>query len=97
MKGAVIISLDDLYEETAKLSDLPRYLEQVRDMAGEGREIVLTGRAPVWLYLKVAHALHGKAKRLVYRSPITGDVMIFDHDPFQPVKEPKTKDAEDFI
>jgi hypothetical protein len=82
MSEAIIISLDALYEDTAKLSDLPRYLEQVQDMAGEGREVVLTGRAPVWLYLKVAHVLHGKTKRLVYRSPVTGDVMIFDHDPF---------------
>ena len=30
---------------------------------------------------KVAHALHGKAKKPVYRSPVTGDVVIFDHDP----------------
>jgi hypothetical protein len=37
---------------------------------------------PFSLYLKIAHALHGKAKRLIYRSPVTGDVVIFDHDPF---------------
>lgn len=42
----------------------------------------LLSSAPVWLYLKIAHALHGKAKKLVYRSPVTGDVVIFDHDPF---------------
>jgi CRISPR-associated protein (Cas_csx3) len=47
-----------------------------------GNEVVLTGAAPVWLYLKIAHALHGKATRLLYRSPVTGDVVIFDHDPF---------------
>jgi len=23
-----------------------------------------------------------KAKRLIYRSPVTGNVVIFDHDPF---------------
>jgi hypothetical protein len=44
--------------------------------------VVLTGAGPVWLYLKIAHVLHGKAKRLIYRSPVTGDVIIFDHDPF---------------
>jgi hypothetical protein len=31
---------------------------------------------------KVAHALHGKAKQLIYRSPVIGDVVIFAHDPF---------------
>jgi hypothetical protein len=43
---------------------------------------VLTGQAPVWLYLTVAHALHGKARKLVYPSPVTGEVVMFDHDPF---------------
>jgi len=46
-----------------------------------GNEIVLTGRAPVWLYLKFVHALHGKARKLVYNSPVTGDIVIFDHSP----------------
>jgi len=36
----------------------------------------------VWLFMAVPHALHGKARKLVYRSPVTGDVVIFDHDPF---------------
>jgi hypothetical protein len=31
-------------------------------------------------FLKIAHALHGKAKKLVYRSPVTGDVVILDHE-----------------
>lgn len=42
----------------------------------------LTGPGPVWLYLRLAHILHGRARRLVYSSPVTGDVVIFDHDPF---------------
>lgn len=76
------IHLDQLYGDTAKLSDLPAYLDKALALAGEGNEVLLTGAAPVWLYLKIAHALHGKVKRLVYRSPVTGDVVIFDHDPF---------------
>jgi hypothetical protein len=28
------------------------------------------GRAPVWLYLRIAHVLHGKVKTLLYDSPI---------------------------
>lgn len=76
------INLKSLYGETAKLSSLPEYTEQAVNMAGEGNEVVLTGAGPVWLYIKIAHALHGKAKKLIYRSPVTGDVVIFDHDPY---------------
>ena len=78
----VCLDLSTLYEDTAKLSELDEYVRRVLEVAGEGKEVVLTGQAPVWLYLKVAHALHGKAKKLVYRSPVTGDVVIFDHNPF---------------
>lgn len=77
----VCIDLKELYGETAKLDLLPEYLEKILALAGEGQDVVLTGAAPVWLYLKAAHALHGKARKLVYRSPVTGDVAIFDHDP----------------
>lgn len=78
----MIINLEDFYSDTAKLSDLDEYVQKAKELAGEGNEVVLTGAAPVWLYLKIAHALHGKARRLVYNSPVTGDVVIFDHSPF---------------
>ena len=78
----IVIDLGALFDETAKVSQLGDYLKSVLEAAGEGREVVLTGRAPVWLYLKAAHALHGKARKLLYRSPVTGDVEIFDHNPF---------------
>ena len=77
-----VIDLKALYAEQAKLADLPAYIEKARTLAGEGNEIVLTGQAPVWLYLKIAHALHGRTKKLIYDSPVTGEVIIFDHDPF---------------
>lgn len=77
-----VVDLHTLYEDAAKLSSSPAYLSKALELVGEGNEVVLTGKAPVWLYLAVAHALHGKAKKLVYRSPVTGDVVIFDHDPF---------------
>lgn len=76
------IDLSQLYTETAKLSELEDYERAALELAGEGNEVVLTGAAPVWLYLRIAHALHGKVKRLSYRSPVTGDLLIFDHDPF---------------
>ena len=81
-RSQVLIEVKALYGDTAKLSDLPGYIDKALALAGEGSEVVLTGAGPVWLYLTIAHALHGKAKRLVYRSPVTGDVVIFDHDPF---------------
>ena len=75
------IDLSTLYSDTAKLRDLTTYESKVLAIAGEGHDIVLTGPAPVWLYLRIAHVLHGKAKTLVYRSPVTGDVEVFNHDP----------------
>jgi len=61
---------------------LDSYIKEALEIAREGNEIVLTGKAPVWMYLKIAHALHGKAVKLTYSSPVTGDVVIFDHNPF---------------
>jgi hypothetical protein len=81
MLNKIEINLASLYDETAKLASLTDYEQQAKALAGEGQEVVLTGAAPVWLYLRIAHALHGKAKSLVYRSPVTGDVVIFDHNP----------------
>jgi hypothetical protein len=78
----VVIDLKSIYGETAKLDLLGEYVGRTLELAGDGNEVVLTGQAPVWLYLKMAHALHGKARRLVYSSPVTGDIVIFDHDPF---------------
>lgn len=78
----ILIDLETFYAESAKLSALPTYIEKALKQADEGNEIILTGKAPVWLYLSVAHALHGKAKKLTYRSPVTGDVVIFDHNPY---------------
>lgn len=77
----IIIDLSTIYTSNAKLSDLDSYIQKAKDLAGEGNEVILTGAGPVWLYLKIAHALHGKAKKLIYRSPVTGDVVIFDHSP----------------
>ena len=67
-------------EERARLELLPEYVKTALEKAGEGdHTVVLTGAAPVWLYLAIAHALHGKVGRLIYNSPTTGDVVIFDH------------------
>ena len=77
----IIIDVGTLYSDTARLIELDSYLRKAKTLAGEGNDVVLTGAGPVWLYLKIAHALHGKARKLIYRSPVTGDVIIFDHSP----------------
>ncbi len=83
MAEQIVIDISSLYTSTgaAKISDLERYINEARAIAGEGNEIILTGPGPVWLYLKIAHALHGRARKLIYRSPVTGDITIFDHSP----------------
>jgi len=83
MKSEVLIDIGCLFNttDTAKLSALDTYVSRVLELAGEGNNVILTGAGPIWLYLKVAHALHGKARKLTYRSPVAGDVLIFDHSP----------------
>jgi hypothetical protein len=77
----ISIDLLSLYSSAARLADLDSYIQKAKELAGESNDVVLTGAAPVWLYLKIAHALHGKARKLIYRSPVTGDVVIFNHNP----------------
>jgi len=77
----ITINISEFYDETAKLSQLPDYVAKAKNLAGEGNVVTLTGAGPVWLYLKIAHALHGKAVTLYYDSPASGEVLIFNHDP----------------
>lgn len=78
------IDMATLYAETgnAKLADLPRYAEIAQHLAGNGNIVTLTGQGPIWLYLHISHALHGKVTTLKYTSPVTGDVVIYDHSPY---------------
>lgn len=77
------LDLSTLYAatSTAKLADLPAYEARARELVSPGAEVTLTGNAPVWLYLRLAHALHGRVSKLTYHSPVTGPVEIFNHDP----------------
>lgn len=77
----VVIDLSNFFTDNAKLSELDNYIKKAKSLAGDGNEVVLTGAAPVWLYLKIAHALHGKARKLIYDSPVTENVIIFNHSP----------------
>ncbi|MCC5844861.1 MAG: hypothetical protein JJU05_11470 [Verrucomicrobia bacterium] len=79
----MIIDLSKLYAstKTAKLVNLPDYESAVLKQVPPGSRVTLTGPAPVWLYLRLAHTLHGIARTLHYESPVTGSVLIFDHSP----------------
>ena len=77
-----IIDLATFYTETAKLEDLPSYEQKALELAGNGKVVKLTGRAPIWLYLRISHALHGTVKTLIYDSPLTNELVIYDHNPF---------------
>ena len=77
------IDLATLYSagNPAKLANVAAYEARVRDLVPPGADVTLTGNGPVWLYLRLAHALHGRVRRLCYDSPVTGPVEIFNHDP----------------
>jgi len=79
----MILDLSTLFAATgqAKLADLPVYEAAVKDLVPPGADVTLTGHAPIWLYLRLAHALHGRARILTYDSPVTGPVEIFNHNP----------------
>jgi hypothetical protein len=88
MNISISIDLKTIYSEisgeTAKLADLEKYVSTALNKAGEGNTVTLTGGAPIWMYLKIAHALHGKAQRLLYSAPGQGiqELEIFSHNPF---------------
>lgn len=77
------LDLSTLYAATgtAKLADLPAYEFAVKTAVPRGADVTITGPGPVWLYLRLAHTLHGIARSLRYDSPVTGSVIVFDHNP----------------
>lgn len=79
----MILDLSQLYTAsgTAKLADLPAYEARVKELVPPGVDVTLTGPGPVWLYLRLAHTLHGRVRMLFYDSPVTGPVEIFNHNP----------------
>jgi hypothetical protein len=77
------LDISTLFAETkqAKLADLDKYVQAALASVPPGADVTLTGPGPIWLYLKIAHALHGRARILTYESPVTGPVEIFNHNP----------------
>lgn len=82
----MIIDIASFYAATgqAKLAELPTYEARIVELVPPGADVTLTARAPVWLYLRLAHVLHGRARILRYSSPNTdetGSVEIFNRNP----------------
>ena len=80
----VVVDLSTFYTSRAKFSKISSYRQKAIDLvavAGSDKEVILTGVAPVWLYLDIANALHGRVKSLIYRNPVTGDAVIGDYAP----------------
>lgn len=77
------IDVSELYAATgqAKLADLAAYEARIKELVLPGEDVTLTGPGPVWLYLRLAHLLHGRARILIYDSPVSGPVEIFNHNP----------------
>lgn len=77
------LDLSSLYaaDSTARLAKLDDYVAAALACVPPGSDTTITGPAPVWLYLRIAHALHGRCRKLIYNSPVSGDVLIFDHTP----------------
>jgi hypothetical protein len=82
----VTLDVEKLYSATgqAKLADLQKYEQAVMAQVAPGARVILTGRGPIWLYLRIAHLLHGRANVLSYLSPPAGihePLEIFNHNP----------------
>jgi len=75
------ISTLDTATGSAKLANPPDYEACVKELVPPGADVTLTGPSPIWLYLRLAHTLHGRARILTYDSPVTGPVEIFNHNP----------------
>lgn len=87
MNETITLDIGALFENSnALIQDIPDYIRKAKRFARAGNDIVLTGKGPVWLYLIIAHELHGVTRSLIYDSPVSGRVMIFNHNPFTEVK-----------
>ena len=82
-KSEMTLDLFTLYAATgtAKLADLAAYEARVKQLVPSGADVALTGNAPIGLYLRIARALHERARQLFPDSPVTGPLPICNHDP----------------
>jgi hypothetical protein len=72
----ILIDVKGICGERPELALLPKYESKVLELAGQGNDVILTGVAPIWLYMRLTHALHG-CRSLSYNSPAGVPVVIF--------------------
>lgn len=42
------------------------------------QEVILTGPGPIWAYMIIGHALHGRVAKLTYAAP-NAEIVIYNH------------------
>ena len=72
------INVVDVYGESAQLEKIPEYKKKFEEL-GREKEIEITGRGPVWLYMIAQEAMHGVSKELVFNDGRGNRVLIYDH------------------
>ena len=99
-ENAVIIDLEQLWKSVsgdfAKVEHLAIYKARLEDAAREiakrpGAEVVLYGRAPIWLYVVAFHVFHFTRRVYVY-DPKCGYIVVAEHLPTAkapPIQMPK--------
>ena len=79
----ITINVAELFavDETALLAHLPEYERKAVAQLPPDTvvDVCLTGGGPIWLYLRLAHVLHGLVRVLSYSAPAVGKVIIFNH------------------
>jgi hypothetical protein len=73
----ILIDVKGICGERPELALLPKYESKVLELAGQGNDVTLTGIAPMWLFMRLTHALHGRCRGLSYMSPAGVPVVIF--------------------
>jgi hypothetical protein len=73
----VTIDVKTLCGERPSIGLLSEYESLVVKFAGQDNYIVLTGVGPMWLFMRLTHALHGRCMGLSYMSPAGVPVVIF--------------------
>lgn len=67
-------------QETAdKLAAASVSLLPVWNPGQESVDITITGAAPVWGWLCIAHALHGRVRKLEYAAPNAPSIVVYAH------------------
>jgi CRISPR-associated protein (Cas_csx3) len=58
---------------------IPRIVENLEAFDIDVNEVVLTGPMAIWAYLVIAHALHGRTRRLVYEDGLGQRIVVAAH------------------